>query len=222
MAERSDDTARSTRTAHGPRETAELLLGMLAIFAIAVVASLQIDFATAFRNPFDDALRMLQGISVAVIAATVVAAIFFGARRNQHALLRTFIVYLTVATLQIVGNISGLMDRAHVRQDNYLWGVWDVGACYLMIVAIFSGWYWVADKLTPGGAFDFPRREGRPAETPRLVDYVFIAFNVSSTFGPTSEAVMSRKVKVLMMVQTSFSLVILLVLVARVVGLQRG
>ena len=222
MAESTGKRPVSVGTVYRPHETLKLLAGMVAIFVIALVAGVEIDYATAFHRDVEVVLRLLQVVGVVVIVGTAVAAVFYGARRDHHGLLRAFLVYLVVATVQIVGNIAGLLDRAHVRHSNYLWGVWDVGACYLMIVAVFTGWYWVADQLTPGGAFDFPRQEGRPAERPRLVDYLFIAFNVSSTFGPTSEAVMSRKVKVLMMFQTACSLVVLLVLVARVVGLQAG
>ncbi len=218
MAARGGKQQRST--VYRPHETVQLLAGMVGIFVIALVAGIQIDYATSFHHDVEVVLRSLQIAGVVVIVGTAIAAVFYGARRDHRGLVRAFIVYLSVATLQIIGNIAGLLDRAHVRQSNYLWGVWDVGACYLMIVAVFTGWYWVADQLTPGGAFDFPQQEGRPPERPRIVDYMFIAFNVSSTFGPTSEAVMSRKVKVLMMFQTSCSLVVLLVLVARVVGLQ--
>lgn len=49
---------------------------------------------------------------------------------------------------------------------------------------------------------------------------MFIAFNTNATFGPTVETVTSRRVKVLMMLQTMCSLVVLVVLVARMVSLK--
>ena len=42
---------------------------------------------------------------------------------------------------------------------------------------------------------------------------------MNATFGPTSETVVSRRVKLVMMAQTSLSLLVLLVLVARLVGI---
>ena len=73
--------------------------------------------------------------------------------------------------------------------------------------------------MIEGGAFLFPVREGTTDHQPNVVDYLFIAFNTNSTFGPTSEDVVSRRVKALMMYQTVLSLAILLVFVARIVGL---
>ena len=80
--------------------------------------------------------------------------------------------------------------------------------------------YWVADHLIEGKAFEFPETKGRPHRPPDLIDYLFIAFNTNATFGPTTEAVISRRVKALMMLQTVCSLLVLMVLVARVVGLR--
>ncbi|MEY4338463.1 MAG: hypothetical protein RLZ14_313 [Actinomycetota bacterium] len=59
---------------------------------------------------------------------------------------------------------------------------------------------------------------GEELSRPTLIDYAFISFNTNATFGPTSETVVSRRVKLVMMFQTSLSLLVLLVLVARLVG----
>jgi hypothetical protein len=54
--------------------------------------------------------------------------------------------------------------------------------------------------------------------TPGFRDYLFVAFTTSSAFGPTDKPVLSRRVKVLTVIQTVLSLVIIIVLVAWVVG----
>jgi hypothetical protein len=84
-----------------------------------------------------------------------------------------------IATVHLVAHIAALVLTAHVRNDSYLWGLWDVGPAYVMVVAVFTGWYWIADELIPEGAFDFPVPEGRDAPTPNLIDYVFIAFDAA-------------------------------------------
>ena len=108
---------------------------------------------------------------------------------------------------------------ARVRNDKYLWGLADVGAAYIAIAAVFTGWYWLLDGIIPGGAFVFPGRGGEDLQRPTFIDYFFISFNTNATFGPTSETVVSRRVKLVMMAQTSLSLLVLLVLVARLVGI---
>jgi uncharacterized membrane protein len=56
------------------------------------------------------------------------------------------------------------------------------------------------------------------AWSPGFLDYLFLAFNTSTAFSPTDTAVLSRRAKVLMMVQALLSLVILAVLVSRAIN----
>jgi hypothetical protein len=56
------------------------------------------------------------------------------------------------------------------------------------------------------------------AWSPGFVDYLFLAFNTSTAFSPTDTAFLSRRTKVLMMVQALLSLVILAVLVGRAIN----
>jgi uncharacterized membrane protein len=53
---------------------------------------------------------------------------------------------------------------------------------------------------------------------PGFVDYFFLAFNTSTAFSPTDTAFLSRRAKVLMMVQALLSLVILAVLVGHAIN----
>jgi hypothetical protein len=54
--------------------------------------------------------------------------------------------------------------------------------------------------------------------SPGFLDYLFLAFNTSTAFSPTDTAVLSRRAKVLMMVQALLSLLILAVLVSRAIN----
>jgi uncharacterized membrane protein len=54
--------------------------------------------------------------------------------------------------------------------------------------------------------------------SPGFLDYLFLAFNTSTAFSPTDTAVLSRRAKVLTMVQALLSLVILAVLVSRAIN----
>jgi uncharacterized membrane protein len=60
------------------------------------------------------------------------------------------------------------------------------------------------------------------AWSPGFVDYLFLAFNTNTAFSPTDTAVLSRRAKVLMMVQALLSLLILAVLVSRAVNALAG
>ena len=51
-----------------------------------------------------------------------------------------------------------------------------------------------------------------------MVDYLFISLNVNSTYGPTSEALVSRPAKMFMALQVLLAILMLTVLIARAVG----
>jgi hypothetical protein len=53
---------------------------------------------------------------------------------------------------------------------------------------------------------------------PHFVDYLFIAFTQSSTFGPTDAPLLARWAKILAMIQVFISLSIVVLLISRAVG----
>ena len=53
---------------------------------------------------------------------------------------------------------------------------------------------------------------------PNFLDYLFLAFNHSTAFSPTDTAVLSRRAKVLVMVQATLALMSVAVLVAKAIN----
>ena len=53
---------------------------------------------------------------------------------------------------------------------------------------------------------------------PHFVDYLFVAFTQSSTFGPTDAPLLARWAKMLAMIQAFISLLIVVILISRAVG----
>lgn len=204
-----------------PTQAIQAIVGMFLICVLDWIAGLTIDYATVFD---DDASRILKVVDttgqILFWIVAILAIIAVSTRRRPQVIIRIFAVFLLVATLQLLINIFALVTSAGVRDDTVVWGLWDVGAVYMVIVAVFTGWYWLLDVVVPGGAFVFPKKADH--FEPKLVDYVFIAFNTNATFGPTSESVVSRRAKVAMMLQTACSLLILLVFIARIVVLRAG
>jgi hypothetical protein len=102
---------------------------------------------------------------------------------------------------------------------------------------VFASWYWRLDAGGPNarhlscghtkGDFLFPQMTLAPDTqmpldpdwSPGFVDYLFLAFNTSTAFSPTDSPVLSRWAKVLMMIQSSISLVTLALLAARAVNI---
>jgi hypothetical protein len=104
-------------------------------------------------------------------------------------------------------------------------------------VIVFALWYWRLDgggptlrqKLKKFGStsFLFPQmqvpHDERPEFAcvrwrPRFIDYLFVAFTQSSTFGPTDAPLLARWAKVLAMIQIFISLCIVVLLISAAVG----
>jgi hypothetical protein len=133
------------------------------------------------------------------------------------------VAVVTSVLLLISSPLSGATPAPALLQDAAL--LWVIN------VVTFAIWYWEID----GGG---PARRLREAHTsedflfpqmnlgdksarhwsPGFLDYLFVAFNTSTAFSPTDTAVLSRRAKVLMMVQALLSLLILAVLVSRAIN----
>lgn len=194
----------------------------LVIFLLNILAGVAIEYGSVFNKTTTMLLNAFDVALVVGFLATTLFVIVATKSDRDHLRLRALIVYLFVATFQTIAAVGALIVTAHVRNDEYLWGLVDVGAAYIAIAAVFTGWYWLLDGIVPGGAFVFPGRDGEDLVRPKFIDYAFISFNTNATFGPTSETVVSRRVKLVMMFQTTLSLLVLLVLVARLVSTGRG
>ena len=105
-------------------------------------------------------------------------------------------------------------------------------------ILVFALWYWRLDAggpyqrdKRPGhseGSFLFPqmtmteealREAGQQNWSPNFIDYLFLAFNTSTAFSPTDVPVLARWAKVLMMLQSLLSLLIIALLAARAVNI---
>jgi len=86
-------------------------------------------------------------------------------------------------------------------------------------ILIFSIWYWVMDPPGVEGSprddepwdFLFPQRSGSlphyESWAPHYVDYLFLAFTASFAFSPTDTLPLTRRAKMLMLLQSSISIV---------------
>ena len=63
------------------------------------------------------------------------------------------------------------------------------------------------------------KQTGQEDWSPNFVDYLFLAFNTSTAFSPTDVPVLARWAKILMMLQSLLSLLIIALLAARAVNI---
>ena len=150
-----------------------------------------------------------------LVTAGLVVSLFRGSRRR---LVQWSLAYLAFSVLQVIANVLGMVFTAHHAKGTGLSSLWDVMAVYMQSVLVFMFLYVFLDVSTPGGAFVWPSRDGEEPPTPQLIDYLFISLNVNSTYGPTSEALISRAAKLVMALQVLLAILMLTVLIARAVS----
>ena len=197
------------------------LLVLLAMAVVWLMDTLLVDRIKAHHlaaRSFTPLLSGIEHISTVVFAVVTVGLGLSLYRFGQRHLVFWGLAYLVVALVQVFANVlSMVMTASHVRGQGLL-SLWDVAGVYMETVIVFTFIYIMLDISIPGGAFIWPSREGLPPAMPHLIDYLFMALNTNSTFGPTSEVVISRIAKLTMALQILLAMLMLTVLIARVVG----
>ena len=201
----------------------ETRAGRLFIIAAVLIVWL-VDYALSHRlvdnggitgNP-REAMRIFENVSTIAFIVVSVALIIAVLTKSHRWMPWLVLVYLAFSIVQVIVNVASLLVTAHLQQSgDGLTGLWDVGAVYLMSVIVFTFVYAALDLTVKGGAFVWPARDGQEPPTPNFIDYLFIALNTNSTYGPTSEVVMSRRTKLVMALQVILAIVMLAVLIAR-------
>lgn len=180
-----------------------------------------------FRLPF---------IHIKVIFACLLGLpvfIFWVANNKKY--LRIFsIIYVLADTLRLLFAIYHLVSTMsnYAGETGAAQLFRDVIFIWFINVIVFGVWYWLLDAGGPNKRIDekaeridflFPQFssdiKGWGKWKPNFIDYLFLAFNTSTTFGPTDTLVLSRRVKVLMMIQVVASLTSFAVIAARAVTL---
>ena len=106
------------------------------------------------------------------------------------------------------------------------------GSIGLTNIVIFSLWFWDLDRGGPGARaeakkvspdFLFPQMSdplfAAPGWHPKFFDYLYMSFTNASAFSPTDVMPLSRWAKMLMLLQSTTSLVVVGLVVARAVNI---
>jgi hypothetical protein len=142
-----------------------------------------------------------------------------------------------ITTLALIGSVILLVRLLPTHREPALQILRSGGLLWLTNVIVFALWYWRLDGGRPtlrhkqerfgSKSFLFPQmqipHDERPEFAcahwhPRFVDYLFVSFTQSSTFGPTDAPLLARWAKVLAMIQIFISLSIVVLLISGAVG----
>jgi uncharacterized membrane protein len=141
------------------------------------------------------------------------------------------VILMTVDNLAGVAElVRGILDGSD--RDNGPVLLATGGALWVTNVIAFSLWFWLLDRGGPAAraagsplpaVFAFPENVtpelAPPDWWPQYPDYLYLAFTNSTALSPTDTMPLTRWAKMLMLVQSSISLVIAVMIVARAVNI---
>src|SRR5436309_6053902 len=207
-----------------PEPRGQALLAFLAICAIYLALP---------RSLIVGPIWLLPTLIVVLLVPTVVSH-----RVGRHSLNHVLgIIINGITTLALIGAVILLVRALPSRRETPLPLLRSGRFLWLTNVIVFALWYWRLDGGGPvlrhrqnkfgSTSFLFPQMQIPHDERaqfactrwqPLFIDYLFVAFTQSSTFGPTDAPLLARWAKVLTMIQILISLTIVILLIARAIG----
>jgi hypothetical protein len=142
---------------------------------------------------------------------------------------------LVTSTVGVASSTILLIRQLLEGETNGSYLLTGSGAIWVANLLTFALWYWEIDGGGPSERrmdghvstdFLFPQLQigdgtSSGGWTPLFLDYLFVAFTASTAFSPTDTLILSRRVKVLMMIQALTSLVTVGVIAARAINILR-
>ena len=176
---------------------------------------------------------LLPVVIVVLVTPTIVAH-----RMGRYSLNRALgLVTSSVTTLALIASVVLLVLGVPAHKEAPLALLYSGAELWLTNVLVFAIWYWRLDGGGPtkrqqrrefgSRSFVFPQMQIEKVERsrfectgwrPLFIDYLFIAWTTSSTFGPTDAPLLARWAKIFTMLQIAISLTIVIVLISRAIG----
>lgn len=215
----------------GPRSQALVVLVIVLISFLQSIMTYNVTFGglSAFAPEFARSPLEIGWFAVRLVLVMSVVVLWLLGRRRS--LFRAIIVansFLTAGLLVTTTTLIGVLFGFSAKGAADLLS--DVVLLATANILIFSIWYWIIDP--PGietedatekrWDFLFPQRSsslpGYEQWEPRYTDYLFLAFNTAVAFSPADTLPLSRRAKLLMMLQATISVVIVVVVVGTAVN----
>ena len=162
----------------------------------------------------------LAEVLVSVRYALIVFMVVLWALKRTRALFRVVVFTNSAFTLALLMQIYTLLTvLVGISPQAGRTLILDVVLMALANILIFSIWYWIIDppgveefqRTDEPWDFLFPQRAGGVPHydtwVPHYFDYLFLAFTTSFAFSPTDALPLTRRAKMLMMLQAAISVV---------------
>lgn len=194
-----------------------VVLGILAVQS-AISYSTTYGALAGFVEGLDSTGLPEGGLVLRAVLAVLIVALWL--LNRKRALFRTIIVVNGLLTFGLFMNLAALITVLFGLTPQVVRVLLlDVVLMAASNILIFSIWYWIIDppgvdenpREAVAWDFLFPQRAGAIPYyddwMPRYSDYMFLAFTTSFAFSPTDTLPLTRRAKMLMVLQSTVSLV---------------
>ncbi|HVT00684.1 MAG TPA: hypothetical protein VHE53_00435 [Patescibacteria group bacterium] len=203
-----------------------LIFGLIAIAFLNVI----IYKSLSVGQPFG--LILLNDVGIYVYAILLIMTMIFTIIRDRKLLTYSFYTLLSIMTINIILNLFDLIIN-HRISDNGQAIVLDATLIWISSLGVFGFWYWIVDRGGPinraieskDTRYDllFPQYQstipGWEKWKPEFWDYVMFSFFTSTGFSPADTLPLSLRVKILMAIEATISLVIIGMVISRALSL---
>ena len=210
---------------------------VLVLLVILLMQS-QISYSTTFGRLDSLTTDMRRGLATGwlVLRGVVILAIIaLWILNRKKALFKAIILVNTLLTIGLLINMLALSDVL-VGLTSQAARVLLVEVLFMAItnILIFSIWYWIIDppgveeeqRVDEPWDFLYPQRENSlpfyESWLPQYTDYLYLAFTNSFAFGPADVLPLTRRAKMLMLLQAVISIVTLTAIAGGAINLLAG
>ncbi len=195
------------------------------VLGVSLVLQSSISYSTTFSRlgDFDDIYNLLSALWIMVRVLTFVSIIVLWLLNKKRSLFHAIIILNAMLTIGLIGNMAALIDilLTIISAQNVNLLLTDVVLMATTNILLFSVWYWIIDPpgVEPNHQhrlawdFLFPQRASPLPHyedwVPHYTDYLALAFNTSFAFSPTDVLPLTRRAKMMMMLQATLSLITL-------------
>lgn len=201
--------------------------------ALTVLCIVALDVLTPGRYRLTP-VWLLYAAAAAMLGSIVAARLWpdspFWRRVERGAMTMTIVLMLVANTLNLLDVIDEVVFHpGNVQAMPLIYTAISIWCCNMLAFALL---YWEIDRGGPDARasgspgypdFDFPAYTDPsrvpPGWRPGFVDYLFIAFTTTTAFGPTEAMPLTARAKLLMMIQSIVSLITIVVIAARAIGI---
>ena len=208
----------------------ELKIAFLLLFVALVNNELFVHLTSQSSSPIVAFANLQMSFTVYVLYVFVSTAAIMLRRTNLLKVI--FSLLLSFLTFHIVINLYLLIvdpriadDGKAILADAFL--IWSVS------LIVFSLWYWIIDRGGPISRLKndektrydllFPQYQsdipGWKEWKPKFLDYLFFSFFTSTGFSPADTLPLSKRAKLLMMIEAFISLIIIGMIASRAISL---